>query len=43
MQMLTKICKKPESNLSFGYENTITKRINLRPVKTMYHYEFVLS
>jgi len=30
--MLTKICKKLESSLSFSYENTVTEGTNLRPV-----------
>jgi len=29
MQMLTKIWRKSKSNLSFSYENTVTKGTNL--------------
>jgi len=35
MQMLTKICKKSQSSLSFRYENTVNEGINLRPIKAM--------
>jgi len=34
--------KKPESSLSFSYENTVTKGTNLRPVKAMHCDECVL-
>jgi len=37
MQMLTKICSKSESNLTFSYLNTDTEGANLRPMKTMRH------
>jgi len=43
MLILTKICKKPESSLSFRYENTVTDVTNLRPVKTVHRDEHVLS
>jgi len=43
MQILTKICRKSESSLSFSYENTITEGTNLRPIKAMRHYECFLS
>ena len=33
--MLTKICRKSESSLSFNYENTDTEGTNMRPIKTM--------
>jgi len=33
MQMLTKICRKPESSLPFSYENIVTVGTILRPVK----------
>jgi len=35
MQMLTKICRKSESNLSFSYENTVTEGTNMRPIKAI--------
>jgi len=35
MQILTKICRKSESRLLFSYENTVTVRTNLRPIKPM--------
>jgi len=43
MQMLTKICKKPESNLLFTYENTVTKGINLTPIEVEHLDERVFS
>ena len=43
MQMLTKICKKPESNLLFTYENTVIKGINLTPIEVEHLDERVLS
>jgi len=33
--MLTNICKKPESSLSFSYKHTVTKGTNLTPLKTV--------
>jgi len=36
MQMLTIICRKSKSSLSFGYENTVTEGTNLRPIKAMW-------
>jgi len=29
MQMLTRICRKSESSMSFSYENTVTEGTNL--------------
>jgi len=43
MQMLTKICRKSESNLSLHYENTVTEETNLRPIIPMYIDERFLS
>jgi len=43
MQMLTKICKKPESRLSYSYENTYTEVTNLRPIKAVHRDKCVLS
>jgi len=43
MQMLTKICRKSESNLSFSYENSVTEGTNLRPVKAVRRVERFLS
>jgi len=43
MQMLTKICKKSVSSLSFSYENTVTDGTNRRPVKAVYRDERFLS
>jgi len=41
--MLTKIWRKSKSNLSFSYENTVTKGTNLRPIKAMRCDERFLS
>jgi len=41
--MLTKISKKPESNLSFSYESTVTEEMNLRSVKAVHRWERALS
>jgi len=41
--MLTKICWKSESSLSFSYENIITEGTNLRPIKAMRRDERFLS
>jgi len=38
MQLLTKICKKSEASLLFSYENTVTERTNLRPIKAMHRH-----
>jgi len=35
MQMLTQICRKSESSLSFRLENTVTEGTNLRPIKAV--------
>jgi len=35
MQMLTKICWKSGSSLSFSYENTVGEGKKLRPLKEM--------
>ena len=43
MQILTKNLKKPESSLSFSYENTVTKGTNLRPIKAVHRDEHFLS
>jgi len=43
MKILTKICNKLESSLSFSYENTATVGTNLRPIKAMRHHERFLS
>jgi len=33
--MLTKICRKSKSSLSFSYETTVTEGTNLRSVKAV--------
>jgi len=43
MQMLTKFCRMSESSLLFSYENTVTERTNLRPVKAVRRDERFLS
>jgi len=43
MQMLTNICRKSASSLSFNYENTVAEGANLRPIKAMRHDERFLS
>jgi len=43
MQMLTKICRKSESSLSFSYESTVTEGTNLRPIKAIRRDERFLS
>jgi len=41
--MLTNICRKSESNLSFSYENTFTEGTNLRPIEAVRCDERFLS
>jgi len=43
MQMLTKICRKSEPSPLVSYENTVTERTKLRPVKAVYCEERFLS
>jgi len=33
--MLTTICRKSESSLSFSYENTVSEGKKMRPIKAM--------
>ena len=35
MQVLIKIWRKSESNLSFRFDNAVTEEANLRPVKAV--------
>ena len=42
-QMLTNICKKLESSLSFNYENIVNEGINLSLMKAVHRDEPVLS
>ena len=41
--MLTKLCRKSESRLSFSYEKIVTEGTNLRLVKTVRCEERFLS
>jgi len=43
MQMLTKICRKSESILSFNCGNTVTEGTNLRPIEAVRRYQRFLS
>jgi len=43
MQMLKKICKKPDTSISFSYENTVTEGASLSPVKSVHRDEPVFS
>jgi len=43
MQMLTEICRKSESSLSFSYKSTVTEGTNLRPIKAIRRDERFLS
>jgi len=43
MQMLTEICRKSESSLSFSYKSTVAEGTNLRPIKAIRRDERFLS
>jgi len=42
-KLLTKICGKSESSLSFNHENPVTDKANQRPVKAVHRDERCLS
>jgi len=42
-QMLTKLCKKSESSLSFRYGNTVAEGTNQRSAKPVHRDEYSLS